>query len=214
MASGMESSHRGFRGHRRGPQRQGNAGPPSGGGDGFAREASAGTGTSDRPGRRACGRARGRWSVRLGGRGRRRRFRARLEASASTPAAGAAEGGLDGPGADVGARAAEGFRNELPADLRIARRRGRGGRSGGPARPGLSRRPPAQPSGFPAKVQWGSDRHAPSHLQRRCRARLAGGGRGGREGVPTLRFRSRPGEGVTVLGARVGGDEWRSLRKP
>ena len=60
------------------------------------------------PGRRACGRERGRWSVRLevgagdgdSGPGWRQ--------FASTPAAGAAEGGLDGPGANVGARAAGG----------------------------------------------------------------------------------------------------------
>ena len=45
MASGMESSHRGFAGTVEGPQRQGAAGPPGGGVDRFARAAAAGTST-------------------------------------------------------------------------------------------------------------------------------------------------------------------------
>ena len=44
----MESSHRGFAGNRRDPQRQGAAGPPGGRVDGFARAA------TDPAGRRAC----------------------------------------------------------------------------------------------------------------------------------------------------------------
>ena len=100
MASGMESSHRGFAGTVEILSAKGTAGPPSGGGDGFAREASAGT--SDRPGRPACGRARGRWRVRLevgaggGGSGpgwrhpprRRRRARPRVAPTAPAPTAG------------------------------------------------------------------------------------------------------------------------------
>ena len=120
MASGMESSHRGFASTVEVLSAKGAAGPPSGGGDGFAREASAGT--SDRPGRRACGRARGRWSFRLevgaggGGSGpgsrhpplRRRRARPRVASTAPAPTSGppgaAAEAGVPGVLPDRGCR--------------------------------------------------------------------------------------------------------------
>ena len=107
MESGMQS-RRGFAGTVEVLSARGAAGPLGGGGD---RLRTGGGGRDvDRPWQRTCGRARGRWSVRLevgaGGGGSGLGWRH----PASTPAAGAAEGGLDGPGADVGARAAGGVR--------------------------------------------------------------------------------------------------------
>ena len=115
----MESSHRGFASTVEVLSAKMTAGPPSGGGDGFAREASAGT--SDRPGRRACGRTRGRWSVRLeveadvGGSGPAGR------PSSSTPAGARGCGGFDGYCADVGARAPEGRGERVNAVRRTFR---------------------------------------------------------------------------------------------
>ena len=127
---------------------KGTAGPPSGGGDRFAREASAGM--SDRPGRRACGRARGRWSVRLevgaggGGSGpgwrrpprRRRRARPRVASTAPAP-----KSGLERPG---GPQRAPGRPSDRPTPR--PRRAFRGS-----CRPGLSRRPP--PPRAPQRTQ-------------------------------------------------------------
>ena len=142
MASGWRTATGGFASTVEVLRAKGTAGPPSGGGDGFAREASAGT--SDRPARRACGRARGRWNVRLevgaggGGSGPGWRHPPR------TPAAGAAEGGLGGPGADVGARAAGGSATSCRPTSGPPGAAAEVGVPGGPARPGLSHRPPAQ----------------------------------------------------------------------